>query len=183
MTSFDPFNAPIRRACVWLQRRLLASLLLASAVAAPAPSFAEDDEIQTTDSGISGEFEVSASFVVVSRGEVLAAAEADDGHLYLGDEGVLTVKFHGAKLFGDRASIRCRRRDMQPDGVINETDCTPEQVPFGTVGTQGEYRTEFIALATDPAGLWRTEVEFMDGRTGDAVVVEVSFQVHTGLES
>ncbi|MCX7289414.1 MAG: hypothetical protein NTW20_18230 [Rhodobacterales bacterium] len=166
-----------------MQRHLFAVILLVSVVAGPVASVADDQKIQTTDSAISGKFEVAASFDVVSRGERVAPAKADEGHLYLGDRAMLTVKYKGARQFGDRANSRCLLQDIPPTGVTNEKDCTPKQVPFGSMGMQGEYSIGFTALATDPSGLWRLSVEFEDESTGDVVVVEVRFWVHTELES
>lgn len=158
------------------------ALILATAIA-PAPGFAELEATQTTDAGKSGAFEVVATFKVVERGDTAAAATAGDGDLYLGDRAMLRVTYDGAKLLGDQADVTCLMLDHQPDGVTSERDCSPERVPFGTVGTRGEYAIGFTVLPTDAPGLWKVEVRFADARTADLVTVEIRFNVHTGMES
>jgi hypothetical protein len=147
-----------------------------------AAGFAQDPGVQITDIGVSGDFEVSASFTIVSRGDVPAAAQAEAGHLYVGDEASLDIRYKGAKLFEDAADLSCSLNSTRPDGEIEVIDCSDRLRFLDYPGTQGEYFIGFLALPTDPGGLWLADITVTDLVADLAVTVEIRFEVHTEVE-
>jgi hypothetical protein len=158
------------------------ALIVGLAAVASTASLAQDREVQILDTGVSGDFEVSASFTIALRGDVPAAAKAEEGHLYLGDEAILKVSYKGAKLFGDWAKVRCALNGFRPDGDIDVIDCTSRIVTLDALGTEGEYSVGFSTVPTDPGGLWPTEITLTDKGSGATVTVEIRFWVHTEAE-
>jgi hypothetical protein len=164
--------APLQRLA-----RIAGLLVLGSAA-----GFAQDRGVQIMDTGISGDFKVLASFTIVSRGDVPAAAKAEAGHLYVGDEASLNIRYKGAKLFNDEADLSCSLNSTRPDGEIEVIDCSDRLLFLDYPGTQGEYFIGFLALPTDPGGLWLADITVTDLVGGAAVTVEIRFQVHTEME-